>query len=620
MKKNLLTLLLMTLLPMAMSAETWKVKNDDGVYVYYGVYKDGNYYKASVAKSPNGYSGHLAIPSFFKDPNDESTYVEVRGINEDALAGCTGLTSLSINSYFDCFSDLLKDCDNLTQITISGKSGYSSPSGSVAILRGSTLIAGCKNTVIPDYVEKIGKEAFSGCTGLTTITIPSSVKRIDDRAFYGTGLTEITIPSSVENFGGGIFENCPNLTTATIECEDISWNVGKLKAGVFQGSGLKEIQFGKSVRKIGDQTFKDCTNLTSVTIPSTVKEIGQFAFDRCTSLASVTIGGDDITINYGAFARCTSLTDVIFEEGNKVTPVVDGSNYGSTYDYNATTGEYESFTARSIFDGCTNLQSLTVRGTINLNSSSNPFYSDFFRGAPVPNIYISDVNAWLNSDIGFGGTGTRRYRLFLNGEELEHLKIPEGVTAINDAAFGGCASLKSVTIPNSVKTIGKSAFANCDSLLLVMSEIENPFTFDLGYGYGIICYHSAEDYGNSLVGVNSYYIYKKDLLTLYVPQFSVEKYKETNDWNQFPRIASYDPDSPFIDLDELYPVPNYHKKKGLLGDADGDRDVDADDIAVIRDYILTGKTDGFYKKNADMNNDGKVNALDIVLLVNQMTK
>ena len=66
-------------------------------------------------------------------------------------------------------------------------------------------------------VVALGDCSFSGCTGLTSITIPSSVTTLEGNSFSGcTGLTSITIPSSVTSIGGSCFAHCTGLTSITI--------------------------------------------------------------------------------------------------------------------------------------------------------------------------------------------------------------------------------------------------------------------------------------------------------------------------------------------------------------------------------------------------------------------
>ena len=82
-----------------------------------------------------------------------------------------------------------------------------------------------KELVIPDSVTRIGSDAFSGCTGLTSITIPDSVTSIGNSAFWNcTGLTSITIPDSVTSIGNYAFYNCSSLTSITFQGTKAQWN------------------------------------------------------------------------------------------------------------------------------------------------------------------------------------------------------------------------------------------------------------------------------------------------------------------------------------------------------------------------------------------------------------
>ena len=146
----------------------------------------------------------------------------VTSIGTCAFSGCLGLESITIpNSVTSIKVDAFSGCSGLTSIkvdTINPK--YDSRNNCNAIIEtaSNTLILGCKNTIIPNSVTSIGDFAFSGCSGLISITIPNRVTNIGDYAFYCcSGLTSITIPNRVTSIGDCAFCWCDELTSVTVE-------------------------------------------------------------------------------------------------------------------------------------------------------------------------------------------------------------------------------------------------------------------------------------------------------------------------------------------------------------------------------------------------------------------
>lgn len=107
-----------------------------------------------------------------------------------------------------------------------------------------------------------GREAFSGCSALTTITIPDGVKTIGQGAFTGSALVSISIPSSVTSIERNAFQNCNVLTGITIP---------------------------DSVTSIGLGAFYGCISLTNINIPDSVTSIDRGAFMYCMYLDDITI-------------------------------------------------------------------------------------------------------------------------------------------------------------------------------------------------------------------------------------------------------------------------------------------------------------------------------------------
>ena len=109
--------------------------------------------------------------------------------------------------------------------------------------------------------DKLGDYVFNGCSGLTSLTLPSSVTKIGCYALFNCiGLTSLTLPSSVTEIGEHAFLNCIGLTNFTIPS-----GVTKIGAGAFFCCyGLISLTIPSSVTAIGSQAFKHCSGLTSI--------------------------------------------------------------------------------------------------------------------------------------------------------------------------------------------------------------------------------------------------------------------------------------------------------------------------------------------------------------------
>ena len=167
--------------------------------------------------------------------------------------------------------------------------------------------SGLTSLTIPSSVTSIGYYAFKGCSGLTSLTIPSSVTSIGYYAFKGcSGLTSLTIPSSVISISDYAFSDCSGLTSLTIPS-----SVTSIGYGAFKGcSGLTSLTIPSGVTSIDDWVFYGCSGLTSLTIPSSVTSIGGYAFEGCSGLTSLTIPSGVTSIGKCAFEGCSGLTSI----------------------------------------------------------------------------------------------------------------------------------------------------------------------------------------------------------------------------------------------------------------------------------------------------------------------
>lgn len=326
MKKKMMAVLLAltltagTMTPLGVSAEeqpevsTEHVEiQEQGAGVYTGTCGEGAEYtldeNGTLTITGNGSIDFGAFRGFGKE-DDKRVIKKVVissgmiGIGNFAFENCSDLKSVEIPaSVTSIGSAAFKDCSGLESMNIDeANTTYENPEGSNAIVEKSskTLVAGCKNTKIPDDVKIIGAYAFCGCSDLKSIEIPDNVSEIQVAAFDDcSNLTAIHIPAGVDKIALGVFMGCSNLNSITIDSANRSYeSPGNANAIIDKGTmtlleGSNNTVIPEGVKVIWQNAFAERIHLKSITIPASVTSIVRMPFSDCDSLEEIKVDADN---------------------------------------------------------------------------------------------------------------------------------------------------------------------------------------------------------------------------------------------------------------------------------------------------------------------------------------
>ena len=360
--------------------------------------------------------------------------------------------------------------------------------------------------VIPAIIDRytvsgLGNSSFAGNISLSKVTVSTGIKQIGNMVFANCrNLQEITVPDSVIKIGNDAFTYTPWLNNQPEGVVYAGKTVYKYK-----GECPSEVDIQTGTVSICSRAFYGRSTLASITIPDTVMNIGGYAFEDCTNLTNINVPFSVTSIGNGAFENCTSLLNVNYTDS--ITFVGDRAFAETAWLENQPDGLIYIGKAAYVYKGeCSDWVEIK-KGTKSISGYAFA-YSDSLKSITIPqsvesigydafygcssleNVYIEDISAWCNIDFseeGFANPLINNANLFLNGElltdlvvpdtvsdigdafrgciSIETVRLPKSVTIVRDNAFDECVALKKIVIPNTVTSIGAWAFDDCSSLI-----------------------------------------------------------------------------------------------------------------------------------------------------------
>lgn len=258
-------------------------------------------------------------------------------------------------------------------------------------------------------IKEIGAYAFYKLAEVKDISLPTTISKIEDYAFYESGIDEIVLPTSLESIGEYAFANSE---ISHVKFNDVLTSIGKY--AFYRAMNLSYVDLSKTkLTSIANSAFEDCISINEVIFSQTVTSIGHKAFKKCQKLHSIILHDNILSIGEEAFA-----------EANEASYVSLGRSLKAI--------------GHKAFMNCVSVQKIHIYSQ----------HLDNFN--PLNNVFCNFGNDVDNLKVIFKGVEyIPKYIFYASGLIEEQ------------------ANIKQVIIDNTVKEIGKSAFFN-----LTLSSID----------------------------------------------------------------------------------------------------------------------------------------------------
>lgn len=419
----------------------------------------------------------------------------VAHVDGSCFAGCTALKQIEVNEN----NPLLDTRDNCNAVIETAT---------------NTLLAGCKNSVIPASVTALGDSCFYGCTGLRSISIPKSVTKMGTFCFAAcTNLEQMVVEADNPALDSrrqcnAIIETATHKMLAGCKNTKIPTTITSIEAGCFAGcTGLTDVTVPKGVTFMGGQCFMDCSGLTAVTmLPTLPPIVGEGIFDGATQLSTIYVGSetaqynyrqaepwknyDIVNLGYQSLSPLTYTLDLAaqtatvtgFDHSTSMLAIpasirVNHVDYAVTGLGNKCFAGSEDLTTVSIphslvhlgdscFTGCYNLADITV-------DAGNPVLDSRDNCRAIIVTATNEMVLGCQQSIIPGSVTSLADECFAGCIHLTSITLPSTLTQIGNKCFYGCTGLSAISIPAFVTTIGSLCFTGCSALETITVDAAN---------------------------------------------------------------------------------------------------------------------------------------------------
>ena len=345
-----------------------------------------------------------------------------------------------------------------------------------------------KKVIIKKGVTSVSYEAFALCKNLNSVTIPSTVKTIGIRSFYGTKISKITVPSKTKTIGQGAFGSCKSLKTIVMpgdfklkleeDTDDKLWYVTS------DQSAVDTITFNTKL-KLENVSYLSANNLVVAKNDPSYQSIEGVIYTKdgkgivrvpqkrtelkikegCTEFNMQSVLYNSTDSEGDEFNNCSKLKKIVIPSSVKsINKVKYKTDRADACDMHVDTIEIapKDFDANSLYALGSSLgKNITIESLMKLLPDQITYKDHMYitkdhgllkYDGKDANVEIPEEITWIAPEA------------FYRNETLKNVKLPSKITTIEENTFYGCSELEAVVIPDQVTMIGKSAFDECTVL------------------------------------------------------------------------------------------------------------------------------------------------------------